>query len=162
MELALTGGFFTTSATWYVTGDKDQHTGSAAQIFPVPPPSGTWRSCTFLRGDHVMGFSQWKVIEIDRSVPDRSFYSWYIFQGPCFPYTTDNKNHPDYSCFVCLGPREMAAWVRTLRQLWVDKKDEWEINLHCLELWDVRTVCYYMQPSLSVSVVAVSASLLSL
>ena len=90
----------------YVARDKDRHTGSAAhQIFPVLPLSGTWKRCTSLRGDHMTGFGQWNVSEIDRSVPEGSFYSWYLLQDSCFPYTTDNKKQSRWTSRV-------VQWLR--------------------------------------------------
>lgn len=126
----------------YVAQDKDWHIGSTAhQIFAVLPPLGTWRCCISHRGDHMTGFGQWNVREIDRAVSDGSFNSQDPLQGACSPYATDNKNKPDSGCSICrVRERWQQDGVGIPRDLCVDKQSAWGTALRYLMCWDVRAI----------------------
>lgn len=69
------------------------------------------------------------------SIPEERFYSRYLLQCSCFPYTIETKTTQ-----VMAVP---SAWVlERCWNPWVDEKYEWEIDFCCLKHRDVG-VAYF-------------------
>lgn len=87
--------------------------------FSLPRAHGRTTLCkSLVRADHRTGFSQWNVSGIDIcQLQKEDFYSWYLLQCSCFPYTAEDQNNPGNGCSMCLGQHESESLGK--REVWV-------------------------------------------